>query len=157
MYSTCSFSVNIMYGKMTEWRQNEMFKYLVVLQEDTSLWNSRLRTAKISFLFSQNYDFQALLISVFTVFWSPGWFTLWKEYLCLLSGRLSGSQSLSGHSWRRSNRFSFNGKYIIQYRRSGGRWSMKCAFLLQFFYKANVGLCVNAELNKEYYTYSQVQ
>jgi len=45
-----------------------MFKYLVVLQEDMSPWNSRLRTAQISFFFSQNSDLQTLLISVFTVF-----------------------------------------------------------------------------------------
>jgi len=34
---------------------------------------------------------------------------------------------------------------------------MKCAFLLQFFYKANFGLCVEAELNKEYYTSASIR
>jgi len=54
---------------MTDCSQNNTFKYLVVLQEDISPRNSRLRTAQVSFLFSQNSDLQTLLISVFTVFW----------------------------------------------------------------------------------------
>jgi len=34
---------------------------------------------------------------------------------------------------------------------------MKCAYLLQFFYKANVGLCVNAERNEEHYTSASIR
>jgi hypothetical protein len=64
----CNVSLSRMYGKMTEWSQNNIFKYLVVLQEDISPWNSRLQTAQISFLFCQNSDLQTLLISVLQCF-----------------------------------------------------------------------------------------